>query len=191
MKESFKTINTNRLISVLFLLTYLLIVSCSSGTNVNKKDSPQKSIVKKTKDYNLIGKELIGKWKVDSVVVENETKERFTVKNQIFYEFKSNATLELSEQIKYGVIGNLIGDCRLDSNNDLIILNKEEEIIRYRFIRKDSILILNGSLMSLKGAVFGVKNYNLIDKEKKTMIFMSSYEDPYDEEIYGPRKNNH
>lgn len=191
MKESFKTINHNRLISVLFLLTYLLIVSCSSGTNVNKKDSPQKSTVKKTKDYNLIGKELIGKWKVDSVVVENETKERFTVKNQIFYEFKSNATLELSEQIKYGVISNLIGDCRLDSNNDLIILNKEEEIIRYRFIRKDSILILNGSLMTLKGAVFGVKNYNLIYKGKKTMIFMSSYEDPYDEEIYGPRKNYH
>ena len=190
MKESFKSINPKRLISVLFLLISLLIVSCSSDINVNKKDSPKKSIVKKTKDYNLIGKELIGKWKVDSVVVENETKERFTVKNQIFYEFKSNATLELSEQAKYGIVANLIGNCRLDSNNDLIILNKEEEIIRYRFIRKDSILILNGSLMSLKGVVFGVKNYNLIYKGKKTIIFMSTYEDPYNEEIFGPKKNN-
>ena len=42
--------------------------------------------------------------------------------------------------------------------------------------------------MSLKGVVFGVKNYNLIYKGKKTIIFMSTYEDPYNEEIFGPKK---
>ena len=45
--------------------------------------------------------------------------------------------------------------------------------------------------MTLRGAVFGVKNYTVRHKDKTTTIFMSSYEDPYNKEIYDPIKNNH
>lgn len=45
--------------------------------------------------------------------------------------------------------------------------------------------------MTLRGPVFGVENYTVRYKDKTTTIFMSSYEDPYDEEIYGTRKNYH
>lgn len=173
---------------LLLTLTTVFVVSCSSDTNLKQEKrviKPQKRI---ESNFNLIGKELIGKWKVDSVVIKNETKERLTSKNQIFYDFKSNSILELSEQVKVGMLGNLIGDCRLDENNDLIILKKDSILVQYGILKKGSSLILKGPLLTLKDAVFGVTNFNVRYKEKGTLIFMSKYEDPYDEEIFGPRK---
>lgn len=164
----------------MLIATTLFNASCSNETKMkedtNTKEAQEENIETKVVDF---GNFKYGTWKIDSIA-ENKVIIDRLVKDTIIQvmNFRKDGILSTMEVSNRFTAISVIGKWKVKDDSVFIITEQGKIALRYGFEFKDSTLSLNGK--------FKISSNN----KKKPTLYLSKYVEPYNEKIYGPKKNN-